>query len=180
MNTQQSLMTSFLKASLFTAFMIGSLIAQSYATTSLFSDTIMKMNVVFNSENEDSNVASEASMTVQNEQESSFTFGQHKLDIKSSFIAWDDDAQEHEQVLADIKVMKVNDNGEIEVIGNPSLLILRNNWAEIKVNSEEGQDGFELKMQYEDYYPAEAHNTENDETVWLNWGEKHTQPISTC
>lgn len=180
MNTQNNLITSFIKASLLTAFMVGSLVAQSYATTTLFSDAVMKMNVAFSSEQKDPTAAKEASMTVHNEQESSITFGQHKLDIKSSFIAWDDDAKEHEQVFANVKVMKINDSGEAEVIGNPSLLIMRNKWAEVKVKPEDGSEGFELKMQYEDIYPGEASLAPLDEPVWVNWGDKTMQERATC
>ncbi len=180
MNTQNNVFTSFIKASLITTFMVGSLVAQSYATTTLFSDAVMKMNVAFSGEQDDPTAAKEASMTVQNQQESSITFGKHKLDIKSSFIAWDDDAKEHEQILAKVKVMKINEAGETEVIGTPSLLIMRNNWAEVKINPEDGSDSFELKMQYEDIYPSEASLMPFQEPVWLNWADKQTHSDSSC
>ncbi len=180
MNTQNNVLTSFIKASLLTTFMVGSLVAQSYATTTLFADAVMKMNVAFSSDQEDTTAAKEASMTVHNEQESSITFGKHKLDIKSSFIAWDENAKEHEQVLADVKIMKINESGETEVIGNPSLLIMRNKWAEVKVNTVDGSESFELKMQYEDIYPGEASLVPINEPVWVNWGDKTMQEESTC
>lgn len=180
MNTQHSFISSFLKASLLTAFMVGSLVAQSYATSTLFSDAVMKMNVAFTTDQDDPNMAKEASMTVQNEQQSSITFGQHQIDIRSSFIAWDENAKEHEQVLAKIKVMKVNEAGQTKLVSNPSLLIMRNEWAEIKVNPEDGSEGFELKMQYEDIYPTEASNSQPEEPVWLNWGDKLNINKITC
>ncbi|MCB1582866.1 MAG: hypothetical protein R3E90_09605 [Marinicella sp.] len=180
MNLQNNVLTSFIKASLLTAVLVGSLVAQSYATTTLFADAIMKMNVAFSSESDDPTAAKQASMTVQNEQESSITFGKHKLDITSQFIAWDDDAKEHEQILAKVKVMKINESGETEVISNPSLLIMRNKWAEVQIKPEDGSEGFELKMQYEDIYPSEASLIQFDEPIWLNWGDKTKNKVSTC
>lgn len=180
MNAQNNVLTSFIKASLLTAVLVGSLVAQSYATTTLFADTIMKMNVAFSSDSDDATAAKQASMTVQNEQESSITFGKHKLDIISQFIAWDDDAKEHEQILAKIKVMKINESGETEIIGNPSLLIMRNKWAEVQIKPEDGSEGFELKMQYEDIYQGEANLVPFDEPIWLNWADKSKDTLAAC
>lgn len=170
--TISNYVTSFLKISFITAALFGTLIAQSYATTTLFADAIMKMNIAFNSSAENSNDIKEISMTVHNEQESSITFGEHQLDIKSSFIAWDESAKEHEQILAEILIKKINETGDVEIIHSPSLMIMRNNWAEIKIDPENGKEGFELKMQYEDIYPTDAFNTVPNEPIWLNWGDK--------
>lgn len=170
--TKGNFLTTFIKISFITTVLFGTLVAQSYATTTLFSDAIMKMNIAFNSSDDVVNEIKEISMTVHNEQESSVTFGEHQLDIKSSFIAWDENAKEHEQILAEILVKKISESGEIEIIHSPSLLIMRNNWAELKVDPEDGKEGFELKMQFEDIYPTDAYNTFPNEPIWLNWTEK--------
>lgn len=175
--TKVNFITSFIKISFITTALFGTLIAQSYATTTLFSDAVMKMNVAFNSSEASNNEIKEISMTVHNEQESSITFDGHQLDIKSSFIAWDENAKEHEQVLAEILVKKISESGDFEVIHSPSLLIMRNKWAELKIDPENGKAGFEIKMQYEDIYPTDAFNTIFNEPIWLNWGDKNQTEV---
>ncbi len=182
MNTNNNHITSFLKVSLFTTILFGGLLAQSYATT-LFSDTIMKMNIEFSATDTDTQ---KASMTVHNEQESSIAFGDHQLDIKSTFFAWEDDAAEHEQVLAEVIIQKLNEHGKFQVIHKPSLVIMRNKWAEIQIDPENSEETFKLKMQFEDYKSQKDDKAFNVPTppaqpAWLNWGdEEQTFKAEAC
>ena len=175
---QHNIFFNFIKVSLFTTILFGGLLAQSYATT-LFSNTIMKMNIEFSATDAKNSITQKASMTVHNDQESSIAFGDHQLDIKTKFISWEDNAAEHEQVFAEILVQKLNEAGEYQVIYEPSLLILRNEWAELKINSEDGEESFELKMQYEDFKSEKDDNAFLQEPVWLNWDQK-TAEAEVC
>ena len=49
MHTQTSFLSSFFKASLLTALLMGGLVAQSYATTTLFNGSSMSEKTEFNS-----------------------------------------------------------------------------------------------------------------------------------
>ncbi len=171
MQQNNNIIASFLKISLITTVLFGGLLAQSYATT-LFSDTIMKMNIEFSATDAQNSINQTASMTVHNDDRSSIAFGDHQLDIKTTFVSWEDNASEHEQVFAEILVQKLNEAGEYQVIYEPSLLILRNEWAELKINSEDGEESFEIKMQYEDFKSDKDDNAFLQEPEWLNWTEK--------
>ncbi|MGJ8664268.1 MAG: hypothetical protein ACSHWU_11475 [Marinicella sp.] len=179
LNTYNNHITSFLKVSLITTILFGGLLAQSYATT-LFSDTIMKMNIEFSATEAESTATQTASMTVHNEQESSIAFGNHQLDIKTTFVGWEDEAKEHEHVLAEIKVQKLDDDGSYELIYSPSLMILRNEWAELKIDSEDGKEGIELKMQFNDFIKLKDDNAYLADPVWLNWGEETEVKVEAC
>ncbi|TDR19340.1 hypothetical protein [Marinicella litoralis] len=172
---QHSFLTSFLKASSLTVLMIGGLLAQSYATTALFSDTVMKMNIEFSSTEDNSEKPQVASMTVHNEQESSIAFGDHQINIKTTFIKWTEDAVEPEQILAELKLLKLADNGDIINMHKPTLMIDKDKWAEFRIAPSDEMEGIEFKMKYEDYNHAEDDNAMNDEPAWLNWDLKSAE-----
>ena len=167
-----SFITSFLKASSLTILMIGGLLAQSYATTALFSDTVMKMNIEFSSTEDKNSQPQVASMTVHNEQESSIEFGDHQINIKTTFIKWADDAVEPEQIIAELKLLKLTENGEIINEHKPTLMIDKNKWAEFRIAPSAEMEGIEFKMQYEDYQTPKDDNAMIDEPEWLNWDLK--------
>ncbi len=151
--------TAFIKVSLFTTMVFGGLLAQSWATTQ-FSDAVMKMNIEFVATEGDKpgtqSTTQKASMTVHNEQESSIAFGDHQLDIKTTFFGWEDDAKEHEQVLAEIKIQKLAEDGQYHLVTAPSLLIDRNEWAAVTIDALQGEAAIELKMQFKDLIRAQA------------------------
>ncbi len=170
----------FLKVSIITTLLFGGLLAQSYATTTLFPDTVMKMNIEFSTPEGQNITTKKASMTVHNKQESSISFGEHQLAIKTTFITWEGEAKEPEQVLAEIKIQELNDQGEATTVHTPSLMIIRNEWAELKIAPEDGQEGIELKMQFEDFEPVNDDNAFLSDPVWLNWDEKSAVITEAC
>ncbi|MFC3194145.1 hypothetical protein ACFODZ_07820 [Marinicella sediminis] len=169
MNTQHFL-TSFLKAAGLTAVMIGSLVAQSYATNALFSDTVMKMNIEFSATDNDQTQTQVAAMTVRNEQESSLEFGDHQINIKTTFINWSDEATEPEQIFAELILNKIAENGEVEFTHTPKFMIDKNKWAEFKIAPTADQEGIEFKMKYEDFHRLKDEKAHLDQPVWLDWG----------
>jgi|GEM_PF-2434532 len=168
---QGNFLISFLKAICLTTIMIGGLIAQSYATTTLFSDTVMKMNIGFSSSDDKTTEQQVASMTVHNEQESSIAFGDHQIDIKTTFIKWSEDAAEPEQIIAELKLIKLADNGDIINMHKPTLMIDKNKWAEFRVAPSADREGIEFKIKYEDLQSTEDDNV-MIEPEWLNWDLK--------
>jgi hypothetical protein len=167
-----------------TTVLFGSLLAQSYATN-LFSDVIMKMNVEFTANDTNNHVTQIASMTVHNEQQSSIAFGEHQLDIKTTFLKWEDDAKELDQILAEVKVQKLDAEGHYQLIHSPSFVILRNKWAEVMLDPENAKHSIELKLKYEDFKPVSDDNaaliTPTDvSTEWLNWGENELPSVESC
>lgn len=179
LNTNNNHITSFLKVSLITTLLFGGLVAQSYATT-LFSDTIMKMNIEFSATDAEQTNTQVASMTVQNEQQSSIAFGNHQLDIKTTFVGWEDEAKEHEHVLAEVKVQKLDADGHYELIYSPSLMILRNKWAEFKIDSADGKEGIELKLQFNDFQNIKDDKAFTADPAWLDWNEKTAIKVEAC
>ncbi len=168
---QNNFLTSFLKASCLTAVMIGGLVAQSYATTALFTDTVMKMNIEFATTDNDNN-PQVASMTVHNQQESSIEFGDHRINIKTTFIKWAEDAVEPEQIFAELKLLKLAENGDIINSHEPSLMIDKNKWAEFRIAPSDDMEGIDFKMKYEDIPTVEDDSAMINEPVWLNWDIK--------
>lgn len=168
---QNNFLTSFLKASSLTILMIGGLLAQSYATTALFSDTVMKMNIEFSSTENENKQPQVASMTVHNEQESSIAFGNHQINIKTTFIKWAEDAVEPEQIIAELKLLKLAENGDIINMHKPTLMIDKNKWAKFRVAPSAEMEGIEFKMKYEDLQSIEDDNA-MIEPEWLNWDLK--------
>ncbi len=178
--TNNNFLSSFFKLSLITTLLFGSLLAQSYATN-IFSDVIMKMNLEFTATEDETEITStqSASMTVHNEQFSSIAFGKHQLDIKTTFYKWQDDAKEMDQILAEVEVQKMDATGHYHLIHSPSFVISRNQSAEVKLGTENGEDSIELKLQFEDFEPIEDDSAMLGEPVWLNWGDKET-PTEVC
>lgn len=182
--TNNNFLTSFIKISIITTVLFGSLLAQSYATN-IFSDVIMKMKLEFTANDTENNITQIASMTVHNEQQSSISFGNHQLNIKTTFFKWEDGAKELDQILAEVKVQKLDAEGHYQLIHSPSLVILRNKWAELKLDPENGENSIELKLKYEDFKPVEDDNAalktpSSVEPGWLNWGDKSTVPTELC
>lgn len=173
---------TFLKVSLFTTLLFGGLLAQSYATTTLFPNTVMKMNIEFSAtEGLDEGTTQKASMTVYNEQQSSIAFGDHQLDIKTTFIKWEDEATEPEQVFAEILIQSLDEAGTATTTHTPSLMIMRDQWAELKIDAENGEEGIELKMKFEDFDPGlNDDNAFVPGTEWLNWQEKSAIDSPAC
>ncbi len=179
MQSNNTLLT-FIKVSLLFTILFGGLLAQSYATT-LFSNTIMKMNIEVSATDAEAHTTKQtASMTMHNDELASLAFGDLQLDIKTTFFSWDEKAKEHEQIFAEILVQKLNESGELQVIKKPSVLVLRNEWAELKFNSEDGQEGIQLKMQFEDFQPEQDDNAYWQEPEWLNWSEKAEENTEVC
>lgn len=176
--TNNNFLTSFIKISIITTVLFGSLLAQSYATN-IFSDVIIKMKLEFTANDTENSTTQIASMTVHNEQQSSISFGNHQLDIKTTFLKWQDGAKELDQILAEVKVQKLDAEGHYQLIHSPSLVILRNKWAELKLDPE---NGIELKLKYEDFKPDEDDNTalKTPSSVEPNWGDKSTVPTELC
>ena len=151
--------TAFIKVSLFTTMVFGGLLAQSWAT-SQFSDAVMKMNIEFVATESDKpgtqSTTQKASMTVHNEQESSIAFGDHQLDIKTTFFGWEENAKEHEQIYAEFKIQKLAADGKYHLVHKPALMILRNEWAEVKIDPADGIEGIDLKVQFKDLIQSHA------------------------
>ncbi len=171
-STQSNFLASFLKATSLTVLMIGGLLAQSYATTALFSDTVMKMNIEFSSTEDQNEAPQVASMTVHNEQESSIEFGDHQINIKTTFIKWAEDAVEPEQIIAELKLLKLAEDGAIINVHKPTLMIDKNKWAEFRIAPSDESEGIEFKMKYEDFHQIEDDSVMIDEPEWLNWDLK--------
>jgi len=82
-------------------------------------------------------------------------------------------------------VQKLDAEGRYQLIHSPSLVILRNKWAELKLDPENGENSIELKLKYENFKPVEDDNTalktpSSAEPDWLNWGGKSTVPTELC
>ena len=171
MHTQTDFLSSFLKASLLTALMIGGLLAQSYATNALFSGISMKMDVVFNATDEQLSQPQAVTAQVQNLQESNFTFGNHQLNVTTNFITSEQKASGPELFMAELKLAKLNEQGELINIGSPSLMVEKNKWAEIKFSPSEHQKAIEFKIKYQDMQPVKDDHSAIHNTDWLNWGD---------
>ena len=174
MMSTQHFITSFLKAAGLTAVMIGSLVAQSYATNALFSDTVMKMNIEFSATENDQTETQVASMTVRNEQESSLEFGDHQINIKTTFINWSEEATEPEQIFAELILNKLSEEGDIEFTHTPKFMIDKNKWAEFKIAPSADQEGIEFKMKYEDFHQLRDDNVKVELPEWVDWGLEAT------
>lgn len=164
--------TTFFKISIITTALFGGLLAQSYATN-LVSDSIMRMNIEFAADNKLSNTPETASVLVQNNQQSDFSFGNHQLEIKTTFIENKNLPASEQQFLAEVKIKQLGESGEINLIGSPSMLILRNKWAEFKLNTADKDESIQFKLQFEE------DDTANEEAMlaepeWLNWGDKQS------
>ena len=127
--TNNNFLTSFIKISIITTVLFGGLLAQSYATN-LVTDSIMKMNIEFTANNDENVTHQTASMTVKNNQQSDFTFGNHHVEIKTTFVKKDGVPTNEQQFLAEVKIKQLGESDQFELIGSPAMLILRNNWAE--------------------------------------------------
>ncbi len=167
--TSQNNITTFIKVILLTTVLFGGLVAQSYATN-LMTETFLKMNVKV-SQGDDVNEV--ASVRAHDKQSSSFEFGNHQIDVKTTFVNWADATTELEkQILAEIQVRELDDAGKFELKYSPSVLILRNKWAELEIGSETDEaTKFKLKLQYEDLFTSEESaslfNSNNQIPAWL-------------
>ena len=171
--TNNNFMTSFIKISIITTFIFGGLLAQSYATN-LVTDSIMKMNIEFSANNDESTNRQTASVAVQNNQQSDFTFGNHQVEVKTTFIQKDGVPSNQQQFLAEVNIKRLGESGRFELIGSPAMLILRNKWAEIKLDPENDENSIELKLKYED------DNALISEPEWLNWTDKSKVTTEVC
>jgi hypothetical protein len=171
MHTQTDFLSSFLKASLLTALLIGGLLAQSYATTALFTGVSMNMDVEFKSTDEELSLPPLATTQVQNHQESTFMFGNHQVKVKTNFITSEQNSPSPESFLAELKLEKLVKEGEFINISSPSLMIKKDNWAEFKIAPSEDRKSIEFKLKYEDLQPNNDEHSAIHNTEWLNWGD---------
>ncbi len=148
--------TTFIKISVITTLIFGGLLAQSYATN-LVSNSIAKMNIEFSSKDSKNTIHQTASINIDDNQQSSFAFGDYQLDIKTTLIPEEGIPYAAQQLLAEVNVKQLGEFGQVELIGSPTKLILRNKWVEFKLDSEDIQEGIQFKLQYEDYL-SNQHN----------------------
>ncbi len=164
-------LAAFFKISIITTLFFGGLLAQSYATN-LVTDSIIKMNIEFTANNDENANHQTASVNVQNNQQSDFTFGNHHVEIKTIFVKKDGVPVNQQQFLAEVKIKQLGESGQFELIGSPTMLILRNKWAEFKLNTEEENETIQFKLQYEEDKDMPNDNAFLTEPIWLNWGDK--------
>ena len=141
--------TAFIKVSIITTLLFGGLLAQSYATN-LITDSIMKMNVEFSAYDSTNTTTQTASIEVLNEKESSFNFGDYQLDVKTDLFHKDALSFEEKNFLAQIKIKQLGEFGQFELVGTPEIITLRNQWAEITLDTDAEQENIKLKLQFEE------------------------------
>ncbi|MCX7553814.1 hypothetical protein OS175_07985 [Marinicella sp. S1101] len=144
----QNNISAIFKVVLLTTALFGGLVAQSYATN-LITETFLKMNVEVSTGDTTKELAS---VRVKDQDSSSFEFGNHQIDVKTTFVNFsEDNAALEKQILAEIKVLELDEAGEFELKYSPSMLILQNKWAELEIGSgEDDENQFKLKLKYED------------------------------
>lgn len=139
---------TFIKISVITTLLFGGLLAQSYATN-LVTDSIINMNIEFAANNKEETNLQTASIAVKDKEVVNFSFGDFQVDIKSNFIDQENNQLENHKFLAEVKLKQLNETGDLGLISTPSMLILRNQWAEFELNGEQGQQSIKLKIQYD-------------------------------